>query len=240
MGRFMHGLPSVDPLKTCKGILLDFGGTLDSDGEHWLDRFYDLYKEVDLDVPQHEIKRVFYRADALCCADPCVSHLGLRPLMQHHVRLQFEGLGLEGQAREERLVDGFCSRTESFLVRNASLLGRLRRNYRLGVVSNFYGNVAVLCQEAGLAPWLDVIVDSTRVGMSKPDPEIFRMALDELGLEPGHTIFVGDSYERDMMPARRMGMKTIWMKGPNPRIPHDAEPVDCCISNLTHLELLLT
>jgi len=108
------------------------------------------------------------------------------------------------------------------------------------VVSNFYGNVAVLCQEAGLAPWLDVILDSTRVGVGKPDPGIFRMALDGLGLEPAEAIFVGDSYERDMMPARKMGMKTIWMKGPRPRIPRDAEPVDGCIANLTDLELLLT
>lgn len=236
----MRRSASLDQFKPCKGLLLDFGGTLDSDGEHWLDRFYDLYKKAGIDVPRHEIKRVFYHADALCYADPCISRLGLRPLMHHHVRLQLEELGLLAPTREDRLVEGFCSRTESFLVRNASLLGRLRGRFHLGVVSNFYGNVAILCEEAGLARWLDVIVDSTRVGMSKPDPGIFRMALDELGLEPGETIFVGDSYERDMMPARRMGMKTIWLKGPNPRIPQDAEPVDFCISNLTDLELLLT
>ncbi len=236
----MGGSPSPDRFRTCKGLLLDFGGTLDSDGEHWLDRFYELYDEADIDVPREEIKRVFYRADALCCADPLVLTLRLRPLMRHHVRLQLEALELASPAREDRLVEGFCSRTESILIRNASLLGRLGQRFHLGVVSNFYGNVAVLCEEAGLAPWLEVIVDSTRVGMSKPDPEIFWMALNKLGLKPDETIFVGDSYERDMMPARRLGMKTIWLKGPNPRIPRDAEPVDGCISNLTDLEHLLS
>ncbi len=236
----MDRRPLYDEFKGCKGILLDFGGTLDSDGEHWLDRFYDLYEKEGVDVSREEIKRVFYRADALCCGDPFVSGLGLRALMRHHVRLQLEELGRSVPAWEEPLVEGFCSRTESFLRRNALLLARLRERFLLGVVSNFYGNVAVLCQEAGLSPWLDVILDSTRVGVCKPDPGIFRMALDGLGLEPAEAVFVGDSYERDMMPARKMGMRTIWMKGPRPRILRDAEPVDGCISNLTDLELLLT
>jgi len=228
------------PFNNCNAILFDFGGTLDSDGEHWLDRFYELYESIQIGLPREELKRVFYRADALCCSDPCVPKLGLRPLMQHHVRLQMEELGLSVPALEERLVEGFCSRAEWFLVRNTSLLGRLRERFHLGVVSNFYGNVATLCQEAGLARWLDVIVDSTQVGMSKPDPGIFRIALDELGVGSDQSIFVGDSYENDMLPARKIGMKTIWLKGPHPRIPYDAEPVDHCISKLTDLELLLT
>lgn len=236
----MYGPPSYDEFKGCKGILLDFGGTLDSDGEHWLDRFYELYEKEGIDVSREEIKRAFYRADALCCGDPHVLGQGLRPLLRHHVRLQLEELGHSGAGWEALLVEGFCSRAESFLHRNASLLARLRERFHLGVVSNFYGNVGVLCEEAGLARWLDVIMDSTQVGVGKPDPGIFRMALDELGLEAGETIFVGDSYERDMMPARRMGMKTIWLKGPKPRIPREAEPVDGCISNLTELDLLLT
>lgn len=44
----------------CKPILFDFGGTLDSDGEHWLDRFYALYGDVGLRIPVSEIKEAFY------------------------------------------------------------------------------------------------------------------------------------------------------------------------------------
>jgi putative hydrolase of the HAD superfamily len=62
------------------------------------------------------------------------------------------------------------------------------------------------------------------------------MALEKLGMPPQETIFVGDSYERDMMPARELGMKTIWMKGPNPRLPERAGPVDGVISTLPQLE----
>ncbi|MGV8074720.1 MAG: HAD family hydrolase [Syntrophobacteraceae bacterium] len=225
--------------RECKAILFDFGGTLDSDGEHWLDRFYELYERSGIEIPRDEIKRVFYLADELCCGDPEVNHLGLRLLMKHHVRLQFSSLKLQNHPKENELVEGFCSKTERILRRNSQILSRIRAKYRLGLVSNFYGNVATLCDEARLSKNLDVILDSIRVGSSKPNPEIFRLALNRLDTCPEETIFVGDSYERDMMPALRLGMKTIWLKGPNPRLPENPEPVDFVISSLAELESLV-
>lgn len=226
-------------LSGCKAILFDFGGTLDSDGEHWLDRFYELYESAGLDLPRDEIKRVFYMADEECCKDPGVNELGLRPLMVHHVRLQFSGLNLVNPGKERELSDRFCARTEGYLQRNLQLLRRLNGTYRLAVVSNFYGNVEVLCREAGLAEFFDAILDSTRLGIGKPNPEIFRIAMGRLGVSPWESVFIGDSYERDMMPSMKLGMKTVWMKGPNPRLPENPEPVDCIISSLTELERVL-
>ncbi len=223
----------------CKAIVFDFGGTLDSDGEHWLDRFYTLYQDLNLRISPSEIKRAFYDADRLCSSDGQVTSLGLRPLMKRHVHWQFTALSLVEEQKEKELVEAFCARSEHFLRRNRPLLRQMRAQYRLGLASNFYGNVAVLCEEAGLAEALDVILDSALIGMSKPDPEIFRAALDRLELPPGEAIFVGDSFERDMIPARALGMKTIWLKGPNPRMPANAGPVDATISSLTELEALV-
>ncbi len=227
-------------LRQCQGILFDFGGTLDSDGEHWLDRFFELYREAELDLPEPEIKRAFYHADQVCCSDPQVNELGLRSLMEHHVAIQFEVLGLSNRDRQARMAERFCSKSEYYLRRNAELLMRLHQRYRMGVVSNFYGNVEVLCSEAGLAQSLAVIVDSTRAGVSKPHPEIFQQALTVLGLESSGTIFIGDSYDRDMMPAQQLGMKTIWLEGPHPRLPANPPPVDSRISKLTELALLVS
>jgi putative hydrolase of the HAD superfamily len=222
-----------------KAVLFDFGGTLDSDGEHWLDRFLFLYETLGLHIAPSEIKRAFYYADGLCNGDPRLASLGLRPLMQHHIHLQFEALNLQREEKEKELVDSFCAHSERYLRRNASLLERAKARYRLGLVSNFYGNVAFLCEEAGLKPLLDVILDSAQVGMSKPDPEIFLRALEKLDLPPGRTVFVGDSYERDILPARRLGMKAIWLKGKNPRGPSE-DPMDSSITSLTELDGLLT
>lgn len=230
----------LESFRECKGILFDFGGTLDSDGEHWLDRFYELYREVELDIPAPEIKRAFYHADDICCNDPQVHNLGLRPLMEYHVAIQFENLGLSRRDKQTRMAELFCSKSEYYLHRNAELLTRLQQHYQMGVVSNFYGNVEVLCTEAGLAPSLAVIVDSTRLGISKPDPEIFRQALAVLGSDTSASIFIGDSYDRDMIPAQQLGMKTIWVQGPKPRIPANPPPVDGQINKLTELALLIS
>jgi len=224
----------------CKAILFDFGGTLDSDGEHWLDRFYALYRDLGLRIPLPEIKRAFYHADGLCSSDSQVVSLGLRRLMKRHVRMQFEALGLADDEKEREMVEAFCTNSERFLRRNARLLRRISGRYRLGLVSNFYGNVAALCEEAGLVPALDVILDSALVGVSKPDPAIFRAALERLQLPPEEVICVGDSFERDMIPAQELGMKTIWLKGLHPRIPENAGPVNATISSLSELEVLVS
>lgn len=220
----------------CSAILFDFGGTLDSDGEHWLDRFYELYEKTGLHIPRTEIKRVFYDTDTLCCNDPEVNTMRLRQLMNHHIRLQFRLLGIADTEAVTAMVEAFCSKTLHYLHRNAGILSRLSNRFRLGVVSNFYGNVETLCREAGLSRSLDVVLDSIRVGVAKPDPAIFRMALNRMNLTAENVIFVGDSYERDMIPARKIGLKTVWIKGPNPRIPADAPQVDAVILGLYELE----
>jgi HAD superfamily hydrolase (TIGR01549 family) len=230
---------SLSKFHGCKAVLFDFGGTLDSDGEHWLDRFRELYKNAGLDIPVPEIKRAFYHADSLCNGDSQVISSGLRPLMKHHVHLQFMALNLTDDEKERELVEAFCSKSETFLRRNALLLSRLKHRYRLGLVSNFYGNVGVLCEEAGLSKSLEIILDSVEIGVGKPYPEIFQIALRKLGLPPEQVIFVGDSYERDIIPTQELGMKAIWLKGPNPRIPANTGPLDAWISSLSELEALL-
>jgi putative hydrolase of the HAD superfamily len=223
----------------CKAILFDLGGTLDSDGEHWLDRFYELYEQADAALPRDEIKRVFYAADRLCCGDPKVLPMGLRPLMKHHVSLQFGLLKVSDPAMEEEFVERFCAKTERIFERNAGLLKRLKPVFKMGVVSNFYGNAETVLREAGVAESLKVILDSTRLGVGKPDPEIFRIAAERLGEAPAGIIFVGDSHERDIEPARALGMKTIWLKGPKPRIPENAQPADRVISSLLEVESIV-
>ncbi len=109
----------------------------------------------------------------------------------------------------------------------------------MGLVSNFYGNVLALCREAGLSESLEVVLDSALLGFGKPEPAIFQAALERLQLPAGEVIFVGDSYERDMLPARSLGMRTVWLQG-RPASPLPAAgPVDARISSLPQLAALL-
>ena len=140
----------IENFSHCEAILFDFGGTLDSDGEHWLDRFYELYEQMGFDLPSAQIKRAFYAADQLCSSEPKVVSMGLRSLMKCHVHSQFAILNLKDPSKEEEIIESFCAKTERTLQRNAQLLRRLKPVYRLGVISNFYGNVAALCRKP---PW---------------------------------------------------------------------------------------
>ena len=98
-------------------------------------------------------------------------------------------------------------------------LARLRAaGLRLGVVSNSDGRADEALRAAGLRQYFDVVVDSSLVGLEKPDPRIFHAALDQLGAAASETLYVGDVYEIDVAGARAAGMEAVLLarNGPPP------------------------
>lgn len=86
-------------------------------------------------------------------------------------------------------------------------LARLRgAGLRLAVVSNANGTAPQLLQQVGLAPYFDTMLDSAIEGVEKPDPEIFRRALDRLGCPASRALHVGDLYQVDVLGARAAGV----------------------------------
>jgi putative hydrolase of the HAD superfamily len=89
-------------------------------------------------------------------------------------------------------------------------LARLRAaGLRLAVVSNSEGTLAALFAEVGLAGAVDTIVDSWEVGVAKPDPAIFHLALTRLGVPPGSALMVGDTPAIDIAGARAAGVPAV-------------------------------
>ena len=127
-------------------------------------------------------------------------------------------------------------RSPDALKRNRLILETLHRaGFKLGVVSNFYGNVEVLCQEFGYSPCLTTVLDSAVVGLSKPNPEFFQLAAERLGLNTPEIAFVGDSFERDIVPAKSIGMTTYWVIGHTEKKPNDPSMVDGIVHHLGEL-----
>jgi putative hydrolase of the HAD superfamily len=79
--------------------------------------------------------------------------------------------------------------------------------FKLGVVSNAMGNIQSDAERYGLADYFDVIIDSHVVGVAKPDPRIFFIALERLRVAPGHALFAGDLYSIDMVGAQAAGIR---------------------------------
>jgi hypothetical protein len=89
----------IEKFGECKGILFDYGETLDSAGRRWSDRSYALYGEAGMEFPREEIKRVLHYAEDGCCAEPKATAPGHRALVGAHVRWQFDTLGDLGGRR---------------------------------------------------------------------------------------------------------------------------------------------
>jgi FMN phosphatase YigB (HAD superfamily) len=213
------------PVVPARALLFDFGGTLDAQGVPWKERFYRIAREEGLDVPQSEFDPAFYGAtDALEGTIP--ADAGLRETVDRVAS------GLADRLRREpsllrRIGERFFDDSARQIAESAALLARLRPRYRVGVVSNFYGNLQAVLDETGLGASVEAAIDSTRVGCKKPDARIFRAALDALDASPEEAVFVGDSPTRDMDGARAMGMRHVWLRpadapgGRGPCCPND-------------------
>ena len=89
-------------------------------------------------------------------------------------------------------------------------LDRLRSGgLRLAVVSNSDGRVEEALAAADLRDYFDVVLDSALVGVEKPDPAIFRAALEALDVAPSQALYVGDLYDVDVVGARAAGMEAV-------------------------------
>jgi putative hydrolase of the HAD superfamily len=217
-------------------ILFDFGGTLDCPS-HWLDRFLKHYRAAGFDITREELDPAFdFATKAGYAAGKAMERFKLGDLVRFLVGNQFEYLRGEGpdrfrdalskmDSRErfrsvERVRESFLKETVVGLARSKDILAQLKPNFRLGVISNWYGNLDAIIAEAGMSPLCDAIVDSTRVRAFKPDAAIFHAALKALHTTANETAMVGDSMNKDLAPAHRLGMRTVLLRS----IGHEHEP----------------
>jgi 2-haloacid dehalogenase len=117
------------------------------------------------------------------------------------------------------------------------LLSRLRRAYRLGVVTNGIDRVQrSRLAVSGLAPFFEVVVTSQGCGYAKPDPRILQVALDAMGVSPRGALYVGDDVATDGGAAAAAGVPFCWVDDgsrSNGRRPRRR------VSNLRELGILL-
>ena len=96
---------------------------------------------------------------------------------------------------------------------------------RLAVISNADGHVTTYLENAGLADLFELILDSGLEGVEKPDPEIFRRALDRMGLAPGEAVYVGDTWHVDVTGAHRAGIPAIYLADDGRPAPEEPDGV---------------
>jgi YjjG family noncanonical pyrimidine nucleotidase len=110
----------------------------------------------------------------------------------------------QGYVESRRAIDGA-----------AALLQQVKERARVAIVSNnLLDEQRDKLRECGLDGWIDALVVSEEAGVSKPDPYIFRLALDRLGCLSSEAVMIGDSWAADVVGAHAAGIRAIWF---NPR-----------------------
>ena len=84
------------------------------------------------------------------------------------------------------------------------------------LVTNFYGNMHTVLAEFGLDQLFKDVIESAVVEVRKPDPQIFRLGVASLGLEPRETVMIGDSPDKDILPAQSIGCQTFQITPSSP------------------------
>ena len=96
-----------------------------------------------------------------------------------------------------------------------------RRGYRLGLITVCSGDVPELWSETPFTDLFDATVFSCDVGLHKPDPQIYRLACERLGVAPEEAMFVGDGANDELAGAERVGMRAVLIHRPGQEPPWD-------------------
>jgi 8-oxo-dGTP diphosphatase/putative hydrolase of the HAD superfamily len=93
-----------------------------------------------------------------------------------------------------------------------SVLAGLHGKYKLGIIANQSLGTQEKIDNWGIGQYFDVVMASAEAGCAKPDMKIFTMALNKAECEPAEAVMVGDRLDNDIIPAKKLGMKTVWVR----------------------------
>lgn len=231
--------PQTSILVDVKGIIFDYGGTLDTAGCHWGKMLWRAYERQQVPVTEEQFRDAYVYGERTLGRNPII-----RPDDTFHrtlstkIRLEMEHLCTQGawdatetefKAKHQAVLNDLYAETRRTTAHSADVLHELHKRYPMVLVSNFYGNIACVLREFGLDGFFLDIVESAVVGIRKPDPRIFTLGVEALNsklvntspqlwglrgvLAPQEILVVGDSFYKDILPAQKAGCKTAWFKG---------------------------
>ena len=226
-----------------KGIIFDYGGTIDSRGVHWSEIIWDGYRHAGIDVTKEQFRDAYVYAEReLARTRHILPHHNFLDLLRIKMRIELQWLaeaGLMAPDADGSLAESvaqYCYRSARDCVEEARpVLEALYARYPMVLVSNFYGNVEAVLADFDLRRYFRAIIESAVVGVRKPDPAIFALGVEALGLPPAEVLVVGDSLRKDILPAESLGCHTAWIKGKGWTAEEDAATHPSTIKKLSDL-----
>ena len=233
----------MNHIDNLKGVIFDYGGTIDSRGVHWSEVIWEGYCDAGVAVTKEQFRECYVFAEReLAKVRHILPHHNFHDLLLIKMRIELgylAGQGLLNADCIEPLAEKialYCYRAARSSVEEARpVLEALYARYPMVLVSNFYGNVESVLADFDLRRYFRDIIESAVVGVRKPDPKIFQLGVDALGLKPEEVLVIGDSYKKDIVPAESIGCHVAWIKGKGWTADEDAQMHPNIIKNLREI-----
>ena len=232
-----------------KGLIFDYGGTLDSEGRHWSYILREGLKSAGIESGDDSWKDAYVFAErALAKERIILAQDTFRDVMLKKIGIEISRLvetgaiALSENEKAECIAKAaeYCYRYAANCIERSRKALEELEGFKMVLVTNFYGNMHSVLKDFKLNFFKD-IVESSCVGVRKPDPQIYRLGVESLGIAADNTVVIGDSYDKDIIPASSIGCKTIWLKGEgwgNP--PEDTSAADAVITSISQLPQTLS
>ena len=214
-----------------KGIIFDYGGTIDTNSLHWSEVLWEGYQHVGIPVTKDEFRTSYVYAERALAKHPYIQpNHNFHDLLVIKCDLETGDLVERGiwhtdEAARKEKSDEVAMYCYEYVLRvlevSRPVIQELASKYPMVLVSNFYGNIHTILKDFHLEYFREVI-ESAVVGIRKPDPQIFQLGVDALRSVTGmdaeemkaeEIVVVGDSYSKDIVPATKVGCQTVWIKG---------------------------
>jgi HAD superfamily hydrolase (TIGR01549 family) len=186
-------------MQDARWLFFDLGNTLISEERAWERRIQRLVSSLERYGRRRAIEEV--RAALREASEEFAPRLITRAIEKLIDDLECRDLIL-AEARYDKELESPYEGAEQ-------TLRTLSSRYRIGVIANQSAGTEERLRKWGLMSFISICLSSAEVGLEKPDPAIFRLALSQSGCKPEQAVMIGDRIDNDIRPARLLGWKTI-------------------------------
>ena len=205
-----------------EGIIFDYGATLDTCGNHWGQVIWHAYQFADVPVSESDYRTAYVHVERTLATNKIIMpDFTFDAVLSTKLQMQLAYLRdnkvldvpqLELDIMHDVMLTYLARNLKRTLDHSRFVLETLRKRYPLVLVSNFYGNIKTILDDYLLLELFEDVIESAVAGVRKPDPKIFALGIETLKLPAEKVMVVGDSFDKDIVPAHALGCPTAWFK----------------------------
>lgn len=227
-------------------IIFDFGATLDTNGIHWYYVFKQEHLKFNSFLSDEQLRDAYVYAEQTIAKQHLVKKEdNFHQTLIIKVGLQYDRLYEQGAILKEmyhikEVAENCYLYAKNNIEQVKPMLEELSKEYRLAIVSNFYGNLESVLQDYGIREKFETVIESAIIGVSKPDKKLLLTCFQQMDIKPEQALVVGDSYKKDIAPAKQLGTKTLWLKGKGWKEAPTSTPLaDITITDILQLKSMI-